>query len=132
METDVFAKRKKINKIILSVIFGILMVWIIIGVATCGGEEKKPKAFFTTTQGWITAKDFVTAKLKSPSTADFPSQPLSYRMEGDSVIVMKGYVDSQNSFGAEIRTTFLIGLKFYGGDWVDNRNWEELYFQVVE
>lgn len=63
------------------------------------------------------AEDFVEKKLKSPSTAEFPGV-----VEKDKHIVSMGngeykitsWVDSQNSFGATIRTEFSCTIIFEG------------------
>lgn len=49
-------------------------------------------------------QDMVTNLLKAPSTADFGSVYL------DSLGVVRGYVDAQNGFGAQIRNTFSCGF----------------------
>lgn len=127
METE---KKRKINKVIYSIIFGILLIWIIIAIATCGGDNeiKTPKSEVTNTRAWQIAKDMVRDKLKSPSTADFPWAEDGYRIEKDSIITIQGHVDSQNSFGAMIRMNFIIKMQYKGGDWADRWNWQELEF----
>lgn len=53
----------------------------------------------------ITCEKLVTGKLKAPATADF-TQVTTYKdTVGD--YITKGNVDSQNSFGANLRTSFL-------------------------
>jgi len=123
--------KRKINKITYSIIFGILLIWIVVGVATCGGgddKEKIVKSEVTNSRGWQIAKSMVKDKLKSPSTADFPYAEDGYKIEKDSVIIIQGHVDSQNSFGAMIRMNFVIKMQYTGGDWADRRNWQELDF----
>lgn len=66
------------------------------------------------------AKQFVTARLRAPKTAEFPSQSevLIVPLGGCSHSV-SGYVDSQNGFGALIRTRYTAIVKSTGGDkWV--------------
>ena len=53
----------------------------------------------------------VKAQLKSPSTADFPScRENNLMREADGKITVTSYVDSQNSFGAVVRTPFQVML----------------------
>lgn len=62
---------------------------------------------------WAMAQLFVEDKLKSPSSADFPvygDSNVSITNSGDYYKVT-GYVDAENSFGAEIRSTFSLVLK---------------------
>lgn len=51
-------------------------------------------------------EELIKTVLKSPSTAKFPkTTEWSFNKNGNSITV-EGYVDSQNSFGAEIRSYF--------------------------
>lgn len=64
----------------------------------------------------IKAEGFVTERLKSPSTADFgggiitPSRTRA-KFRGDSTYYVTGSVDSQNGFGATVRSSFSIEIK---------------------
>lgn len=69
---------------------------------------------------WVMCKQFVGQRLKSPSTAEWP---FSYASDGVSVAPLdktrwrvRGWVDSQNSFGAQIRTEFTCTLSNTSGD----------------
>ena len=62
---------------------------------------------------WAMAQSFVKDQLKSPKSADFPTygdSSVSITNSGDYYKVT-GYVDAENSFGAEIRSTFSLVLK---------------------
>jgi hypothetical protein len=72
---------------------------------------------------FVASHNFVTQRLKSPSTADYPN----YRANG--VIVnferechfkVAGYVDSQNGFGGTVRTRYIIDIE---ADPVDGGYW---------
>ena len=65
-----------------------------------------------------TAQTIVKNNLKSPSTAKFPWGEKEYQInkkdgltEGFTSYVIRSYVDSQNSFGAEIRSNFTVVLE---------------------
>lgn len=59
----------------------------------------------------IYAKEVITEILKSPSTAKFPSIN-NWRMgKEDGTVIIQSYVDSQNGFGAQVRSKFQITLK---------------------
>ena len=60
---------------------------------------------------WI-VKEFVSNRLKSPATADYPNISKTIYHQVDDVWVFNGYVDSQNSFGALIRTYFVCGVEY--------------------
>lgn len=61
---------------------------------------------------YITARKAVLDKLKSPSTADFGEHAV--KDEG-SAFAVAGYVDAQNSFGAQIRSKYMV--KIEKGSW---------------
>lgn len=58
---------------------------------------------------WI-SQDFVKRALKAPSTAEFPAtmrnDDIRSKYLGDCIHEIWAYVDSQNSYGAMIRTTY--------------------------
>lgn len=58
--------------------------------------------------------DFVRDRLKSPSTAHFPSDTSSH--VGDTWTV-SGSVDSENGFGAALRSTFTCTMTNSGDNW---------------
>ncbi len=76
-------------------------------------NEKIKKANSDEIGAQIMAEKFVTEKLKSPSTADFCSHS-EYVFENYATgeWSVKGWVDSQNGFGAMIRTKFRVMLKY--------------------
>lgn len=65
---------------------------------------------------WAMAQSFVKDKLKSPKSADFPiytDSKISIENAG-SYYRVTGYVDAENSFGAEIRATFSLVMEKSG------------------
>lgn len=56
------------------------------------------------------AKRYVTDKLPSPSTADFPWFATRVDTLGRGRYKVVGYVDAQNRYGATIRTNFVCEL----------------------
>jgi hypothetical protein len=78
------------------------------------------------TRAKIMCESIIESRLKAPSTANFSgsldtkmytieNQPDSYRIIG--------YVDAQNSFGAQIRNNYICDIKYNGGEWTDISNW---------
>ena len=56
---------------------------------------------------YLVAKEFVTQRLKAPSTADFPSSNHAEIINiSDNKWQVRSYVDAQNSFGAKLRSNF--------------------------
>lgn len=62
---------------------------------------------------WIMAKRFVKDSLKSPSTASFGNQVCNddtVTRTGPHSFEVRGWVDAQNSFGAQLRSRFHVKL----------------------
>lgn len=70
-------------------------------------------------EAWVMAQQFVKDKLKSPGTADFgwlQTSEDTVQDLGGGKYRIRGWVDSQNTFGATVRTRFVCELKHAGGD----------------
>lgn len=71
-------------------------------------------------EAWIMAQEFVKDRLKSPSTAKFPDHDevkMRHEIQDDTYIILS-YVESQNSFGAMLRTDFICKIgNPYGDTW---------------
>lgn len=78
----------------------------------------------TDQQAYVISQNFVEQRLKAPSTAKFPLGVYEATKDSEGNFVIKSYVDSQNAFGAMIRTTYLVTIKHKGGDWANPNNWE--------
>ncbi|MFQ1002627.1 hypothetical protein [Modestobacter sp. SSW1-42] len=64
----------------------------------------------------IMCEDFVKDRLKSPSSADFPSSS-SYVVTGaGNQYTVQGYVDAENSFGASLRTDWTCSVRDNGDE----------------
>jgi hypothetical protein len=70
---------------------------------------------------FVIAEDFVKKQLKAPSTAKFAPKWESTVTGGDKgcKYEITSWVDSQNSYGAQIRTEFQIVVKYAG-----NHQWQ--------
>lgn len=61
---------------------------------------------------YVMSEYFVKKRLKSPSTADFPwGSNGRVRRLGNCSYEVTSYVDSKNSFGATVRTNYVVKLK---------------------
>lgn len=61
----------------------------------------------------------MSQRLVSPSTAEFPfvsDYDKVVNRLGDDRVVVVGFVDSQNRFGATLRADFSCRMQFLGGD----------------
>ena len=66
---------------------------------------------------FLMSQDFVKARLKAPSTAEFPWYDKSFVGDlGGGRFRVNAYVDAQNSFGAQIRSRYTCVLKATGDD----------------
>jgi hypothetical protein len=69
-------------------------------------EEKAPVDILT--EAKIFAQSVELATLKAPATAKFCSHEEMKVIEQNGVYTVSGYVDSQNSYGAMLRSTFTL------------------------
>lgn len=77
------------------------------------------------------SKQYVKENLKAPSTADFPFDDYKSWIFDDSTVVIKGYVDAQNTFGAQVRQNYRIKLK-WKDDYDVYTNWQLIEFNFEE
>ena len=95
-------------------------------------EKERATAWLTadnTSMASIVVKQLVTQHLVSPSTAKFPGLlTLSgqTRKIGDRRYLVASYVDSQNRFGAMIRTKYIAEVTQVGPD-----NWRLTAFEAI-
>jgi hypothetical protein len=57
------------------------------------------------TDACVYSREMVKSVLKTPSTADFPSDACNAKVEGDTVTI-SSYVDAQDNLGAKLRTPY--------------------------
>lgn len=104
-----------------SIILGIVLIIIIIAIFSSDSKDSGSK-IPDKTEAYITAKDYVKQELKAPATAEFSDYTCD---EGiDSTYFLNGVVDSQNSFGALLRSNWTVKLKWIGGDWAQSTSWQ--------
>jgi hypothetical protein len=93
-------------------------------------EQEKPKVLkhppvgeldpydFNKLEAWVYAQHFVEQLLKAPPTAEFASHfDVQGWHEGEGKYRLRGWVDSQNSFGAMIRTHVEVTVQKVEGGW---------------
>ncbi len=101
----------------------IIFVPIFIGIlGSSGGGTVTNQNSASGDKAYIISQNFVELALKSPSTADFP---LSANIQnlGNNKYKINSYVDSENGFGAMIRTNWVVTLQYNGGEWSNPSNW---------
>lgn len=78
-------------------------------------EQKAEDNCKDKTMAFVMSQSFVKGKLKAPSTAEFPyssADGVSVAYLGECTHLVNAYVDSQNSFGAMIRTKYVVKLRY--------------------
>jgi hypothetical protein len=84
----------------------LLLVLIIAGSGLFGDDS---------VSAWNVAKTFVADDLKSPTTAQFPGYDASFVTKtGDREYRVSSWVDSQNGFGAMVRSDWSCVVHFTG------------------
>lgn len=91
-------------------------------------EQKQAEAAAKTEDNkvtaWVMATEFIEARLKSPSTAsyggllsgDYQNPEEHVTVLGENLYLVTGWVDSQNSFGATVRSKFKVKIQNMGDD----------------
>lgn len=91
-----------------------LFVMVIVFGAISGGQKSKEP---TKSTAFYMCQEFVSRQLKAPKTADFASMSDSNVSGiGNDTYSVVSYVDSQNSFGAMIRTSYRCKVKYEGDE----------------
>lgn len=99
-------------------IFLILIGLYFFGKSDTVQEHAAEKSCTDQTMAFVMSQSFVKPRLKSPSSADFPlirNNGVRTNYLGDCTHEIHAYVDSQNGFGAQIRTKYYAKLKYLKG-----------------
>ncbi len=127
METK---EKKSVTKgqVIGIIIFIFFISWLFTGNETnlesVSTESAEPEvAAATDSQAYIISQNYVKEVLKAPATADFPFADYSHIKNDEDTHTVASYVDSENSFGANVRSNWTVTLTYNGGDWANQSNW---------
>lgn len=114
-----------------NIVVGVLLICgISVGLVICSMQGEKKQAVREEREeerqrqddiiaAYTMAQEFVKDRLKSPGSAEFPWHANSYVTAlGNNRFRVKAYVDSQNVFGALIRTNFDLTLRREGERWM--------------
>lgn len=118
-------KQKLFTGCLLPIIVGIVAISII---GTCNDKSSSVEIKSVDTSSIqisavFKSKEIVKTLLKSPSSAEFPMGEQNCWLLPDSTIIVKGSVDSQNSFGAMLRSNYIVKYKWYS-DIEKSDNWD--------
>jgi predicted nucleic acid-binding Zn ribbon protein len=117
-------------KIVAGLLWLFVFIMIVSGINSCSNDLVVDNSGADDGKAHIIAQSYVKNVLKSPSTADFPTfDYTAYDLENNKYKIIS-YVDSQNSFGAEVRSNYSVILSYNNSDWADINNWtlHELIF----
>ncbi len=102
----------------------LLIALVLLGLVGCGlfyslsSAGRRAASGADEISAFVMCKQFVTERLKSPSTAVFPTYgsdgTITVRLS-DVAFISNAYVDSQNGFGATVRTKYACTVRHTGG-----------------
>jgi hypothetical protein len=107
------------NERIVAIVFVVIVIGIPVYLSLAGPNMQmfKPKPPTpiqveeeNQTMAYVCAVDGAREKLKAPSTAKFASITDSEVINKNGLYYVKAYVDSQNGFGAMLRTAFICTM----------------------
>lgn len=104
---------RPISKRRLTAVWIVVAAFVVFGFVT---YDDQPPA--TETQAVRTAKSLVLQSLKAPSTAQWPRDSIRVSRASEDRWIVAGSVDSQNSFGATVRTDWQTEFKLVRGSTV--------------
>ena len=79
------------------------------------------------TPNYVIAQEIVTTNLKNPSSAKFSSVNNCQMARNGEYVAVKGYVDATNSFGAQIRSEFIVEFKVID---LDSFSYETIFINI--
>jgi len=112
---------------------------LVIGIIVCtsigmsvfssnsGERTPEPTATMAEQDAFIMCLQFVRDRLKSPGSAEFPYSGEAQTSRNGDQFAIQSYVDSQNSFGASIRTRWTCTIRHIGND-----NWKLINLQFSD
>jgi len=118
---NISKKKTESNGCLIFSIIILIIVYIIYNMGNDTSSNNSPTTSASSYNNFLAysyAEDFVKKQLKSPSTAKFPGIIEKNKQSvnlGGGTFKIDSWVDSQNSFGAMIRTNFSCIIVFKDG-----------------
>jgi hypothetical protein len=109
------------------IIIGIVILIYIIDAATRDKTKSSndKRTYISELEAKIVAEGQIKTVLKSPSTAEFSGVGDTKYTPITNGYTVRGYVDSQNSFGATLRSNYSIDI------WVDQTSGKTMYKNLI-
>jgi hypothetical protein len=109
--------KSKTNKGCLYAIGIIFAIWIIVSISTSTDQSNNTTDTTVnssenevqdhTIEAFVYAQEQIEKQIKSPSSAEWPTASESLLHQKGNIYTFKSYFDSQNSYGAMIRTNYI-------------------------
>lgn len=113
-----FAYKLIIFLIIIATTFTVVLIRLAQGGATKEVVNNPPK----NVDVYAIAKQFVKQEVKN-SNISFPETGYQFNQKADSTYTIKSYLESRDQSGHNTVTSFVITLKFLGGDALNKKRW---------
>ena len=97
-----------------------IAILVLVGFLMVGASKSSEQEHDGTPEATVEIHEFVTNMLKSPSSADFPWDDViktQHRSDSPDTYELSSYVDSQNGFGAIVRTHYTAVVRKTGSNW---------------
>ncbi len=107
-------KKKGMTRII-PILFLVIIASCLIAYCA-GSNNSSSETTDPNSDAFYMCREFVRDRLKSPKSADFGTLSEGKVKISNNHYFVSSYVDSENSFGANIRTQFICELSNLGGD----------------
>lgn len=88
---------------------------VVLALAACGSSGTASGI-----TAYVGCQNMIEAQLKSPGTADFPAQSQALKSSEGNNFIYQSYVDSQNSFGGVVRTSYTCEASEVGDSYTVN------------
>ncbi len=113
----------KLGCVVCIIIFIIFIATFSYAIFFSGGNSNTQTSTYTPDEIdlHIQAQQFILQGLKAPSTAKFPALPSSTSTDGKGLYKVISYVDSQNSFGAMIRSDWSVTMRLTNEHWIPEK-----------
>jgi hypothetical protein len=119
MTTSKPTQDKKV-KIVTGVIALVLFLWIFFSVKSCFNDfteldtptNQAEKKQYSIDEAFVSSQMFVEQRLQAPATAKFDYSSRNTKQLNDTTFLVKSFVDSENSYGALLRTDYSCVIIF--------------------